>query len=49
MTYIDQHNPRVLLNQKPMTTNDFKKNVEGTNNGKNFDSEMLELIYNAIK
>jgi Sec7-like guanine-nucleotide exchange factor len=28
---------------------DFKRNLSGTNHGKDFDPEMLEQIYTAIK
>lgn len=32
-----------------MTIPCFKRNLSGTNNGKDFEPEMLEKIYDAIK
>uniref|UniRef100_A0A914VU46 SEC7 domain-containing protein n=2 Tax=Plectus sambesii TaxID=2011161 RepID=A0A914VU46_9BILA len=49
MLNTDQHNPQVKRNQPPMTIDCFKRNLSGTNDGKDFDQEMLEEIYNAIK
>ncbi|KAJ4174513.1 GDP/GTP exchange factor for ARF [Fusarium falciforme] len=44
----DQHNPN-LDAKKRMTLEDFSKNLRGTNNGKNFAPEYLEVIYESIK
>uniref|UniRef100_A0A1I8BTL6 SEC7 domain-containing protein n=1 Tax=Meloidogyne hapla TaxID=6305 RepID=A0A1I8BTL6_MELHA len=49
MLNTDQHNPQVRRNQSLMSVEDFKRNLSGTNHGKDFDQEMLEQIYNAIK
>nr|CAD2147514.1 unnamed protein product [Meloidogyne enterolobii] len=49
MLNTDQHNPQVRRNQTLMSVEDFKRNLSGTNHGKDFDQEMLEQIYNAIK
>lgn len=49
MLNVDQHNPQVRRLQPPMNFASFKKNLSGTNNGKDLDEEMLEKIYNAIK
>jgi Sec7-like guanine-nucleotide exchange factor len=32
-----------------MTVDCFKRNVSGTNGGKNFDEDMLEQIFQAIR
>uniref|UniRef100_A0A915DUN0 SEC7 domain-containing protein n=1 Tax=Ditylenchus dipsaci TaxID=166011 RepID=A0A915DUN0_9BILA len=49
MLNVDQHNPQVRRNQPPMTFEGFKRNLSGTHNGKDFDPDMLEKIYYAIK
>lgn len=49
MLNVDQHNPQVRRNQPPMTLEGFRRNLSGTHNGKDFDQEMLEKIYYAIK
>uniref|UniRef100_A0A914HUN0 SEC7 domain-containing protein n=1 Tax=Globodera rostochiensis TaxID=31243 RepID=A0A914HUN0_GLORO len=49
MLNTDQHNPQVRRNQTLMSVEDFKRNLSGTNHGKDFNSEMLEQIYTAIK
>ena len=49
MLNTDQHNPQVRRNQSLMSVEDFKRNLSGTNHGKDFDPEMLEQIYTAIK
>lgn len=41
----DQHNPRV---RKPMTLEEFTRNVRGINDGKNFDGDYIAEIYNSI-
>ncbi|KAK1791614.1 hypothetical protein P4O66_013617 [Electrophorus voltai] len=45
----DQHNHNVRKQNVPMTIEQFKKNLKGVNGGKDFDQDMLEDIYNAIK
>ncbi|KAJ3135959.1 GDP/GTP exchange factor for ARF [Physocladia obscura] len=42
----DQHNPQV---RRRMTFDDFRKNNRGCNDGKDFDTEYLRAIYEAIK
>ncbi|KAK0421394.1 hypothetical protein QR680_015210 [Steinernema hermaphroditum] len=49
MLNTDQHNKQVRRNQQPMTIDCFKRNLSGTNGGSDFDPEMLEQIYHAIK
>ncbi|PAV79155.1 hypothetical protein WR25_16601 isoform J [Diploscapter pachys] len=49
MLNTDQHNPQVRRNQPPMTVDCFKRNLSGTNGGQDFDPEMLDTMYNAIK
>ncbi|TKR64527.1 hypothetical protein L596_025041 [Steinernema carpocapsae] len=49
MLNTDQHNKQVRRNQQPMTIDCFKRNLSGTNGGADFDPEMLEQIYHAIK
>ncbi|GMR39829.1 hypothetical protein PMAYCL1PPCAC_10024, partial [Pristionchus mayeri] len=49
MLNTDQHNPTARRNQPPMTVECFKRNLSGTNGGKDFEPEMLEQVYNAIK
>lgn len=49
MLNVDQHNPQVRRLQPPMNFASFKKNLSGTNNGKDLNEGMLEKIYNAIK
>lgn len=48
MLNTDQHNPN-LKGSKRMTIEDFAKNLKGVNDGKNFEPEYLEAIYNSIK
>lgn len=43
----DQHNPN--MKQKRMTLEDFSKNLRGTNGGKDFAQEYLQVIYESIK
>ncbi|XP_030628429.1 Golgi-specific brefeldin A-resistance guanine nucleotide exchange factor 1 isoform X2 [Chanos chanos] len=45
----DQHNHNVRKQNVPMTVEQFKKNLKGVNGSKDFDQDMLEDIYNAIK
>lgn len=49
MLNMDQHNHNVKKQNIPMTVEDFKKNLKDVNGGKDFDKDMLEEIYNAIK
>ncbi|KAF2273587.1 Sec7-domain-containing protein [Westerdykella ornata] len=48
MLNTDQHNPN-LKGAKRMALEDFAKNLRGVNDGKDFDPEYLEAIYNSIK
>jgi brefeldin A-resistance guanine nucleotide exchange factor 1 len=47
MLNTDQHNPN--MKQKRMQLEDFKKNVRGINDGKDFDPEFIQGIYESIK
>lgn len=49
MLNVDQHNHNVKKQNNPMTVTDFKKNLTKVNGDRDFDEEMLEEIYNAIK
>jgi golgi-specific brefeldin A-resistance guanine nucleotide exchange factor 1 len=49
MLNVDQHNHNVKKQSIPMTVDDFKKNLSRTNGKGNFDDELLEEIYLAIK
>ncbi|KAL7890062.1 hypothetical protein AOLI_G00023200 [Acnodon oligacanthus] len=49
MLNTDQHNHNVRKQNIPMTIEQFKKNLKGVNGGEDFDQDMLEDIYNAIK
>ncbi|XP_067876505.1 Golgi-specific brefeldin A-resistance guanine nucleotide exchange factor 1 isoform X3 [Heterodontus francisci] len=49
MLNTDQHNHNVRKQNVPMTSEQFKKNLKGVNGSKDFDQDMLEDIYNAIK
>uniref|UniRef100_A0A8C9S6J4 Golgi-specific brefeldin A-resistance guanine nucleotide exchange factor 1 n=1 Tax=Scleropages formosus TaxID=113540 RepID=A0A8C9S6J4_SCLFO len=49
MLNTDQHNHNVRKQNIPMTVEQFKKNLKGVNGSKDFDQDMLEDIYNAIK
>ncbi|XP_028278427.1 Golgi-specific brefeldin A-resistance guanine nucleotide exchange factor 1 isoform X2 [Parambassis ranga] len=49
MLNTDQHNHNVRKQNIPMTVEQFKKNLKGVNGKKDFDQDMLEDIYNAIK
>lgn len=46
MLNTDLHNPQV---KRRMTKEDFRKNLRGTNNGKDFEKEYLDDIYEGIK
>ena len=47
MLNTDQHNPN--LKQKRMSLQDFSRNLRGVNDGKDFDEDYLNSIYDAIK
>ncbi|XP_041644664.1 Golgi-specific brefeldin A-resistance guanine nucleotide exchange factor 1 isoform X1 [Cheilinus undulatus] len=49
MLNTDQHNHNVRKQNIPMTVEQFKKNLKGVNGNKDFDQDMLEDIYAAIK
>lgn len=49
MLNVDQHNQIVRRQNTPMTIDDFKKNLKGVDGGKDFDQDLLEEIYQAIK
>ncbi|KAI5108102.1 Golgi-specific brefeldin A-resistance guanine nucleotide exchange factor 1 isoform X1, partial [Silurus meridionalis] len=49
MLNTDQHNHNVRKQNIPMTVEQFKKNLKNVNGGTDFDQDMLEDIYNAIK
>ncbi|XP_071455207.1 Golgi-specific brefeldin A-resistance guanine nucleotide exchange factor 1 isoform X2 [Hetaerina americana] len=49
MLNVDQHNYNAKKQSIPMTPEDFMKNLKGVNGGKDFDKDVLEEIYNAIK
>ncbi|VDI44231.1 golgi-specific brefeldin A-resistance guanine nucleotide exchange factor 1 [Mytilus galloprovincialis] len=49
MLNVDQHNHNAKKQNIPMTNAEFKKNVNKCNGGQDFDQDMLEEIYNAIR
>ena len=49
MLNVDQHNHNVKKQSTPMSVEEFKKNLTKVNGGANFEEEMLEDIYSAIK
>jgi golgi-specific brefeldin A-resistance guanine nucleotide exchange factor 1 len=49
MLNVDLHNPNVKKQSIPMTLADFKKNVSKCNGDGNFDDQLLNDIYAAIK
>lgn len=49
MLNVDQHNHNVKKQNNPMTAEEFKKNLKKVNGGADFDQDMLDEIYNAIK
>ncbi|KAF2855790.1 Sec7-domain-containing protein [Plenodomus tracheiphilus IPT5] len=48
MLNTDQHNPN-LKGNKRMQYEDFAKNLRGVNDGKDFDPEYLQAMYDSIK
>lgn len=49
MLNTDQHNQNVRKQNIPMTLEDFKKNLKGTDGGQDFDEDLLDAIYFSIK
>ncbi|KAJ6661793.1 hypothetical protein lerEdw1_013315, partial [Lerista edwardsae] len=49
MLNTDQHNNNVRKQNVPMTLEEFRKNLKGVNGGKDFEQDMLEDMYHAIK
>ncbi|XP_061196225.1 Golgi-specific brefeldin A-resistance guanine nucleotide exchange factor 1-like isoform X2 [Saccostrea echinata] len=49
MLNVDQHNHNAKKQNIPMTGAEFKKNLKKCNGGADFDQDMLEEIYVAIK
>lgn len=49
MLNVDQHNHNVKKQSTPMVVEEFKKNLTKVNGGANFEDELLEEIYHAIK
>ncbi|KAK8721863.1 hypothetical protein OTU49_012614 [Cherax quadricarinatus] len=49
MLNVDQHNQNAKKQNIPMTLDQFRNNLRGVNDGKDFDPDMLEEIYNAIR
>jgi len=48
MLNVDQHNSNIKQ-QKPMTCEEFKKNLRGANGSGDFKASMLEDVYNAVR
>ncbi|CAG5122355.1 unnamed protein product, partial [Candidula unifasciata] len=49
MLNVDQHNHNAKKQNIPMTVEDFKRNVSRVNGGLDFDQDMLQDIFQAIK
>uniref|UniRef100_A0A8D0H5T6 Golgi-specific brefeldin A-resistance guanine nucleotide exchange factor 1 n=1 Tax=Sphenodon punctatus TaxID=8508 RepID=A0A8D0H5T6_SPHPU len=49
MLNTDQHNHNVRKQNVSMTLEEFRKNLKGVNGGKDFEQDMLEDMYHAIK
>ena len=49
MLNVDQHNKNHTKTNEPMTIEQFKRNVSGTNGGGDHDQDMLTEIYFAIR
>lgn len=49
MLNVDQHNHNVKKQSTPMVVEEFKKNLSKVNGGDNFDDDLLEEIYLAIR
>ena len=48
MLNTDQHNKNHTKINDPMTAEQFKRNLRGTNGDKDHDQDMLEEIYNGM-
>ncbi|MPC59681.1 Golgi-specific brefeldin A-resistance guanine nucleotide exchange factor 1 [Portunus trituberculatus] len=46
---VDQHNPNAKKQSLPMTLQQFQNNLRGVDSGKDFNQDMLEEIFNAVK
>ncbi|XP_012270062.1 Golgi-specific brefeldin A-resistance guanine nucleotide exchange factor 1 isoform X2 [Orussus abietinus] len=49
MLNVDQHNYNVKRQSNPMTADEFKRNLKKVNGDTDFDQDMLDEIYTAIK
>ncbi|XP_054265993.1 Golgi-specific brefeldin A-resistance guanine nucleotide exchange factor 1-like isoform X2 [Macrosteles quadrilineatus] len=49
MLNVDQHNHNVKRQNNPMTADEFKRNLKKVNGGQDFDQDLLDDIYIAIK
>ncbi|XP_047493913.1 Golgi-specific brefeldin A-resistance guanine nucleotide exchange factor 1-like isoform X2 [Penaeus chinensis] len=49
MLNVDQHNQNAKKQNIPMTLDQFRNNLRGVDDGSDFDQDMLEEIYNAIR
>ncbi|NXG42685.1 GBF1 factor, partial [Psilopogon haemacephalus] len=49
MLNTDQHNHNVRKQNVPMTLEEFRKNLKGVNGGRDFEQDILEDMYHAIK
>ncbi|XP_017785581.1 PREDICTED: Golgi-specific brefeldin A-resistance guanine nucleotide exchange factor 1 [Nicrophorus vespilloides] len=49
MLNVDQHNHNVKRQNNPMTPEEFKKNLKKVNGGNDFEQDMLDEMYNAIR
>ncbi|CAH1405648.1 unnamed protein product [Nezara viridula] len=49
MLNVDQHNHNVKKQNTPMSSDAFKRNLKNVNGGQDFEEEMLDEIYIAIK
>ncbi|XP_076419345.1 Golgi-specific brefeldin A-resistance guanine nucleotide exchange factor 1 isoform X13 [Peromyscus maniculatus bairdii] len=49
MLNTDQHNHNARKQNVPMTLEEFRKNLKGVNGGKDFEQDVLEDMYHAIK
>ncbi|XP_039279024.1 Golgi-specific brefeldin A-resistance guanine nucleotide exchange factor 1 isoform X3 [Nilaparvata lugens] len=49
MLNVDQHNYNAKKQKTPMTADDFKRNLKKVNGDQDFDQDMLDDIYTAIK
>ena len=49
MLNVDQHNKNHTKTNDPMTAEQFKRNLRGTNGNQDHDQDMLDEIYHAIR